>query len=239
MKCRAALLLSLWCLMPSLRAVNVSVMDFMSGRETVILRSTGELMPNGALVRLGYFSGFGTTWPEAALHGILGGDPAEALGFINDYFVPLGEGGPGLGTTSPGSYPAFRIRTINGSPMPGRLTGFVSNVTSVSAPPNEEVSGGVPAGSRLFMIVGDGPTPEMSTEFGIFSATTWLMPAVPMNSMVLNTVQVDTTEEVYRGMLSGGGNAFALHLTPVIPEPGVSALAVAAGALLARRRRLS
>ena len=61
MKCRAALLLSLWCLMPSLRAVTVSVADFMGVRETVIRGLGGEVMPNGALVRLGYFNGFGTT----------------------------------------------------------------------------------------------------------------------------------------------------------------------------------
>ena len=239
MKCRAALLLSLWCLMPSLRAVTVSVADFMGVRETVIRGVGGEIMPNGALVRLGYFNGYGTAWPEEAMHGILGGDPAVARGFINIYFVPLGEGGPGRGTTSPTSRPTFRLRTVNGSPMPGRLAGSVSNVIPVSGPPNGEVSDGVPAGSRLFMIVGNGPTPELSTEFGIFSATTWLMPTLTTGAMVLNTVQVDSTEEVYRGLLSGSGNAFSLHLTPVIPEPGAAALALAAGTLLAGRRRLS
>ena len=69
---------------------------------------------------------------------------------------------------------------------------------------------------------------------GIFSANQWTMPANSSVNLNINTVHVDTAQEVYRGILGQG----FLMLGGVIPEPGSAGfMLMALGGLTPRRRR--
>ena len=86
---------------------------------------------------------------------------------------------------------------------------------------------------QIFLIIYNARTPEESTEMGIFSTSQWTMPANSSVNLNINTVHVDTAQEVYRGSLG------SLVLAPLlIPEPrSAGVMLMALGGLTPRRRR--
>ena len=213
-------------------ASTITLRDFTGSgatfQQNVVMTSSGQLMPDGSgLVRIGYFLNFDPLDP--GFFARLACPPGPLLSYINSNFVPLGEGSPALGSVV-GLPLGFTTRTVNGISQPGRLFGTITGVTPTAAPPNTLEPGGVPAGSRLFLLIFDQATPGMSTAFGLYSATTWLMPSNPSFNFPLATPAVDTYPEVFLGNLG-------LTLSVCIPEPGTATLSLAAaGAWLSRRR---
>ncbi len=211
------------------RTADASVIiltDFTGSEGNVVVTSSGQLMPNGSgLVRIGYFLDFDPLRLDCSHVS-----PSGIFSYINSNFVPLGEGLPGLGT--PSTQPGFYTRTVGGIPQSGRLFGAITGVTPTAAPPNTlDPGNGVPAGSRFFLLIFDQATMGSSTQMGIFSATTWLMPSNPSVNATIATPAIDTYAEVFVGSLG------SLVLSPGCPEPGTATLTLAAaGALLARRR---
>lgn len=214
-------------------ASTITVRDFTGSgatfQQNVVMTSSGQLMPDGSgLVRIGYFLDFDSLKP--GFFANFACSPGPLLSYINSNFVPLAESLPGLGT--PSTQPGFYTRTVGGITQSGRLFGAITGVTPTTAPPNTLDPGGVPGGSRLFLLIFNQATPETSTDFGLYSATTWLMPSNPSFNIPLATPAVDTYPEVFLGNLG------PLALSVCIPEPGTATLSIAAaGMLLARRRR--
>ena len=184
-------------------------------------------------VRVGYFAGLNSLYSDMELRLMLNPFAPVVDDFISANFVDFGDGRPGLGT--PGTVPGFYNRTIGGIVQPGRLFGTITGLQPNGDAPNfPYLENGVPVGSQIFLLIYNAPTPETSTEMGIFSASQWTMPANSFVSIHINTVHVDTVQEVYRGIL---GQDF-LMLGGVIPEPGSAGfMLMALGGLTLRRRR--
>jgi hypothetical protein len=226
-------------------AANILISDF-SGSGAAFqerpVRSTGGMELNatlsasvivGAQVRMGYFAGFDGS-NDAVLTAALASEDPAILNQALNRFVPMGENfedNINLGTVTATGLPRITPRTINSVASQGRLAGQVANATVASGAPNSLTSAGVPAGTRIFLLVYNAPS-ATATELGIFSASTWTMPSDNLISPTLNTVAVDTEAEVYRGFL----NASELRLAP-IPEPSVAVLALFGFGLGVRRRR--
>jgi hypothetical protein len=101
--------------------------------------------------------------------------------------------------------------------------------------PNSPNAAGVPAGSRLFLLISSDTDPSYNGHefFGVFSADIWLMPDESGLNITLNTTDVNLVSEAFRGTAEVG----ALRLF-VIPEPvaGTWAPLVAFGIVMRRRR---
>jgi hypothetical protein len=221
-------------------ASTITVSDF-SGvgatfAENVVTLGDGTKLASGSgSVRLGFFptmtpSEVGTLFRSFTT-------PQQVANGIQTNFVPLGEGlDPDLGApggTGGASPPRFATRAINGvAGVTGRLAGSVINVTPVPGAWNPANITGVPAGTRLYMLIYDAAVALNSNQFGIFSADTWLMPSDTLVNPTLNTVDVGASE-VFLGSSAAG----SLRLS-VVPEPSASLMAVLASlGLVARRRR--
>ena len=211
---------------PAADGSTIILTDFTGSGENVVLTASFQPMISGSgLVRIGYFLDFVPLRLDCSQVS-----PSGIFSYINTNFVPLGEGLPGLGT--PSTQPGFYTRTVGGIPQSGRLFGAITGVAPTAAPPNTlDPGNGVPAGSRFFLLIFDQATMGSSTQMGIFSATTWLMPSNPSVNATIATPAIDTYAEVFVGSLG------SLVLSPGCPEPGTATLTfAAAGALLARRR---
>ena len=232
-----ATIVSTITLMGSALGSTVSVSDFSGSgatfAENLVLGTNLARLGNGlATIRLGYFSGGMDTNLANALSNP---DKAIVTAAIAGRFVPLGEGGPPtLGTSAPASAPRINQRTVAGSSQAGRLLGQVTLVTPTAGAANAIDAGGVPAGTRLYLMVYNDAVAASATELGIFSADTWLMPANNLSNLTMNSVDVNTDLEVFRG---ARGSLILAPLT-VIPEPSTGIMALLAGlGLIARRRR--
>ena len=222
----------------SSQAASVSISDFAGTTSNVIVSSFGnQQLTSSAVLQIMYFRNYVAANPaasDALIRAGLGSTQTrEALQtFISSNFIPLGTGGV-MGTPSPTNPPRIANRLVNGVDTPGRAQGQIATVTPTASPANTQDVGGVPAGTRLFLMVWD-TAPGSATELGVFSAdaAAWRMTASASGANILNTTNVDTPAEIYRG--SSG----SLVLAPIVPEPstGVMALLVAAG-LISRRRR--
>jgi hypothetical protein len=224
----------------SSQATTLTVADSSGALSTPLMSDGGSLLPNGgALIRIGYFRGFTTAGNNAVLMAELSsGLRPVVYNAIQRDFIPLGEGlDPDLGPV-PAATAAPRIsdRIINGTSQPGRLSGGVTGVTP-NTDPEASVAvpiTGVPAGTRIFILAYNTLTENAATEMGIYSATTWTMPASASAVLGLNTTGVDSAAETIRGRFS----PTALNLVAFIPEPSTGLMAVfAALGLMARRRR--
>jgi len=222
----------------SSRASSVLVSDF-SGTtlsNPVTFNSGASLTNAGILVRIGYFnvSAQSATW-LADLRSL---NDVSKINSALQSFVPLGENAaaPNLGDVpTAAAGPRIQARPINGTTQPGRLAGGIQNVNpTTSSGPNTLSANGVPAGSRIFLLVysDNNSTLNLGEEFGVFSADNWLMPSDPSLPLGLNTTDVDGAAEVYRGTFG------SLKLGPLVPEPTTGALALLVGlGMISRRRR--
>lgn len=217
------------------KATNISVIDFAGTVSNIVTSSTGVPMATGAgRIRIGYFntSAQSASWAN----DLRSTNPALTNSALTS-FVPLGESaGAPLGTgagTSTG--PRFAQRTVNSVVQQGRLAGQITSVSSTTGDPNSISASGVPAGTRIYMLVySDGADTilGLGEEFGVFSSDVWVMPADSGLNLQLNATAVDLTGEIFRG--SSG----SLRLAPFIPEPSGALLSLLAGlGLVARRRR--
>jgi len=220
----------------SSRASSVLVSDF-SGTtlsQPVTFADGSSLTNAGILVRIGYFntSSQSATW----LTDLRANDVAKINSALQS-FVPLGENAatPNLGDVpTAAAGPRIQARPINGVTQPGRLAGGIQNVSPTTAgQPNTINANGVPAGSRIFLLVYSdlNSTLNVGEQFGVFSADNWLMPSDPSLPLGLNTTDIDGAAEVFRGTFG------SLKLAP-IPEPTTGAMALLAGlGMISRRRR--
>jgi len=219
----------------SVRASNISVIDF-SGTtlSNPVTLNSGAAMPNGgAMVRLGYFNTAlqSGTW----LTDLRSNDVAKVNSALQS-FIPLGENAatPNLGDVPTTAGPRFAQRTINSVSSAGRLAGQITTVNPVAAAANTANPGGVPSGSRIYMLVysDNNSTLTASEEFGVFSSDIWLMPSDGQLNLQLNTTDIDGAAEVFRGTFG------SLKLAPFVPEPSTGLLGLLAGlGMIARRRR--
>jgi hypothetical protein len=219
----------------SVRATNISIIDFAGQVSNVVQTEAGALLPNGgALIRIGYFNAAaqGASW--------LLDLQSEDVGRINSAmgaFVPLGENAarPDLGSIpAANAAPRFTQRTINNVVEQGRLAGQIANITPVVGAPNSLNGGGVPAGSRIALVVYSDldSVLNLGEEFGVFSADIWLMPADGGLNLQLNSTNVDVAAEVFRGSIG------SLRLDRIVPEPSTFlTLSGLAGLMALRRRR--
>jgi hypothetical protein len=223
------------------QASNILVSDFSGVLERPVRSVDGFVLNTtlssgvivGAQVRMGYFSGFDGS-NDALLSAALASEDPAVLDAALGRFVPMGEnfgGNVNLGTVTATGLPRITPRTINSVASQGRLAGQVSNATVTSGAPNSITSSGVPSGTRIFLLVYNAPV-GTATQLGILSASSWTMPTDNLINPVLNTVDVDTVAEVYRGTLNGSELRLAL-----IPEPSVSLLALVGVGFGLRRRR--
>jgi len=216
----------------SVRAVNLFLLDFRGPFVSNVIQTSAGIPLFQSLVRVGYFAR--EFLSDELFRDLLSSSAPLVHDYIDQEFVPFGEAPSNLGTANPGNPPAIRPRPVMGVLEPARLGGNILSIPITSEPPDSLFLGsGVPAGSRLFILVYDAATPWMSTELGIFSAINWRMPNNPIQSMILSTVDVNTPDEVFRGQLG------SLHLAPLnLPEPAcaVYTLSLLAGGLIRRRR---
>jgi hypothetical protein len=197
---------------------------------------SGARMADGSgLIRIGYFntSAQSASWPTD-----LQSNNLEKVRSALQSFIPLGENAatPNLGNINADSPPRFTTRAIGGILQPGRLAGSITGVNPVIATPNSINAAGVPAGSRIFMLVYSDNDPGFLNHkyFGVFSADFWLMPDDPSLPLQLNTTDVDTPAEIFRGV---AGN-HTLQITPTNPpEPSTGMMLLACGFLAFLRRR--
>ncbi len=227
------------------QAVTISVADSSGALSQPLLSDGGAGLANGsALIRIGYFTGFVTnpvgveqTAAKATLVTALSsGVQATVYAAVNNNFVPLGEGldsdlGP---IPAAGSQARLAQRTISGVSQPGRLIGGVSGVNPNTDPEATRANPitGVPAGTRIFILAYNALDPNNATEMGIYSATSWLMPASAAATLQLNTTVVDTPGEILMGRNG------SLHLGAFVPEPSAGIMGLLAGlGLIVRRRR--
>jgi len=199
--------------------------------QTIKLSGAGNILPT-AWIRVGFFTNLAAVDFATQL-----ADPTPGiLNTIATNFIPLGEPSSAAGYGTPAG------NSIDAVPVPGAvdgsmtLGGAVNDATFVPGTANTVVAGGVPRGTRLFLLIYDSQ--QNPTELGIFSATNWLVPAsslVNTANLTLTGVDVNVdgaTDEVFRGNLAG-----ALILAP-IPEPSAGLLAMAASlGLMLRRKR--
>lgn len=221
----------------SAKASNISIIDFSGTTFNIITSSNGTPIATGAgRIRIGYFNtaAQSPTWST----DLRSEDPATVSNALAA-FVPLGENtvvphGTGSGTASG---PRFATRTISGTTYTGRLAGQITGVTPVPGVPNTFNAGGVPAGTRIYLLVySDGSDTVLNAgeELGVFGADTWLMPADGGLNLQLNSTNVDLPSEIARGDSAQG----QLRLGALVPEPSSSLMALLAGmGLIARRRR--
>jgi hypothetical protein len=189
------------------------VNDFAGSVSRPVTAPNGGSLPEGITrVRIGCFdtASQSSSWAS----DIKSGDPAKFRSALQS-FIPLGEdvASPALGSIVVNQGPRIASRAIQGVVFPGRLVGGITSVQPVAAPPNTRNPGGVPAGSRIFLLVSDGSSAVFEDgAVGIFSADVWLMPDDPSLPLLLNTTFVDSESEVFRG---SPGSA-SLSLIPAV-----------------------
>jgi hypothetical protein len=230
---------TLTCALPS-QATNISVIDFGGGTENAVTLAGGTALTNaGHTIRIGYFN-------TAAQTGTWASD-IKSLNLANitsalASFIPLGEnsvGQPVLGTgAGTATGPRVANRVVNAVQKPGRLIGQITDVNPVVAPANTVNAAGVPAGSRIFMLVysDNDSVLHNGEQFGVFSADNWLLDPDGTLSLSLNMTDANTAAEVFRGTLNAA--SLRTEMAAIAPEPSTGIMALFAGlGMLARRRR--
>jgi hypothetical protein len=225
-------------------ASNISVVDFAGTTLNPVVYSNNATIINttvssgvqtaGSLIRIGYFNSAlqTSTWAQD-----LRSTEITKVNEAMTSFIPLGESAGGV--TGSGSNaatgPRFTQRTINSTVYQGRLAGQITGVTSTTGAANSASSSGVPSGTRLYLIVYSDFNSVLAEgdQIGVFSADTWLMPSDNSLNLSLNTTEVNTAGEVFRGSI---GSLVLAAPFAAIPEPAFASLLVF-GTLLGFRRR--
>jgi hypothetical protein len=203
--------------------------------------SGGQPLVAGDLAMIGYFRTYTTEPTGAAAFRLAVGNPDRdgVLNYINQNFVPLGIPSAPIfdanGVAQAGFGTAGTVGiTMIGSPAVPTATGAVPNVTFTTNPSNSLSAGGLPRGTRMFLLVFDDPTVAGAAELGVFSAEDagWTLSPTAVN-LALATAQLNLPTEAFRGAIG------SLVLAPlvVIPEPATGLLGLLAFGLIARRRR--
>jgi len=225
------------------QASNISVVDFGSTSaggpiiSNAVTFNDGSALTNGGIkVRLGYFN---TSAQSGTWLADLQSTSVTRITSALQSFIPLGENAANanLGDIPTTTGPRVLQRSINGVSSAGRLAGGIANVNPATGAPNSVSPNGVPAGSRIFLLVYSDADATLSAspteQFGVFSADSWLMPSDGGLNPILNTIDVDTAGEVFRGTFG------SLKMNFVnVPEPTTGLLGLLAGlGMVARRRR--
>lgn len=221
------------------QAANVSLIPAPSKN---LVTSNLQAVPVGSYAVVGFFAGFlDTAADRLALSDATNG----IRSYVSQKFVPLGQpssplwADKGVASTNFGTAGTVGV-TLNGT-VPNQYisaSGSINNTALVFAAgtANALVVDGVTRGTRLFLLVYNSADPATATELGIYSATTWVVPAAGTTaSLPLASIDNATAAyEVYRGGLG------SLILAPIIPVPepatGLLTLIVGLG-LIGRRRR--
>lgn len=109
-------------------------------------------------------------------------------------------------------------------------------------------TGSIYEGKQLFYVVGNASTVSASTQMGVFTKSTWIIPVNPTGptpttyTTDINQVTNDASSILFGSFLANGGSygADAYKLAAVIPEPSSMSLLVMglASALAFRRKAL-
>ncbi len=141
----------------------------------------GQLLPHGCAVRVGSFN-----LPNATRDQILPdkGDYAQ----LKTVFKPLAEGliGSGGATQNAGGGTVLRA---NSFPAEGDIFGTVADISAAYMPPE----------TQLYVWVFNHANPDLATQWGLFTADTWLAPPA-LGNRTLDTTAVD----VLQGSTTGG-----------------------------------
>lgn len=197
------------------------------------LSSGSRLLTSGSGVVLGYIRGFSTA-TAAAVGTALADQNRSVLTYLAANFVPIAAEGSNVNYGTSAAATPWGLKDVGGVTT---ASGTIENSnwlsSSGSAPANSEQAGGLVRGTRIFLLAYNGSSLSNATELGIFSASTWTLPAsASLNTLSMTLTQVDQASEVYRGSIG------SLVLAPVVPESSTSALALLAGlGLMSRRRR--
>jgi hypothetical protein len=140
----------------------------------------GQLLPHGCAVRVGSFN-----LPNATRDQILPekGDYAQ----LKTVFKPLAEGLIGSGSAAQNAGGGTVLRA-NSFPAEGDIFGTVANINATYMPPE----------TQLYVWVFNHSNPDLATQWGLFTADTWLAPPA-LGNRTLGTNSV----EVLQGSTSG------------------------------------
>ena len=194
------------------------------------LSTLQPLSSSGGGVVLGFFKGYTT-----AMNAQLSKDGAELRSFLADNFVPLGAPGSNVnhGANSAANPVSLRAIAGGGTTAAGTIENSTWAASTGAAPANSLQEGALVRGTRIFLLAYEGQSLAAATELGIFSASTWTIPAAAaVNTASFTLTQVNDAAEVYRGSLG------SLVLAPIVPEPSTTLVTLLAGlGLISRRRR--
>ena len=148
--------------------------------------TSGELLPAGSTVRIGFFP---DPDGQATRDAIDSGDYTEVAAL----FLPVGEGiaGGEEGTGGP-----LQITDVA---FAGGYGGTVTGVRTAYLAP----------GTKLFLWVFNHDTPAQATEWGLFHDPSWLAPN-KLGSINLATIELDAATEAWRGSIDLGDGAMVL-----------------------------
>jgi hypothetical protein len=189
-----------------------------AGTQVSMLNSAGITLPAGSQVRLGFFLNY-----TAAL----------------DRFIPFGETASptGYGTASEATNDLKEVPVGSGN-IRANVTyagvNYIGNDNDVAAA-NTLTSGGVARGTKVFMFLYNAQSLDTSGagfEYGLYSASNWLIPATGTANAAIQLQHVDTNSEVFYGSLG------SLRTAVPVPEPTAVTFGLAVmGMALVRRRR--
>lgn len=177
-----------------------------------ILDASGNALPSGDVVRIGYFS-------DTSLLG-----SSNDFTYLNSIFTPIGEGLANAGTLTESGNTGQTMIINNFGGNSGAFLGSFSNVSGTYLAP----------GTQLYMWVFNASLASVSsaTQWGIFSASSWTFPSD------LGSVTVSPSTggvNVIRGGTSGSNFTIAS-----VPEPSTYALlglGTAFAGWMARRKK--
>ncbi len=214
---KSTLTYSILCLllmlaMPAQATVSITVN---SNGGSPYADSSGLILTNGSVVRVGYFDLTNPTVVTTLQN-------SNTYIDINALFRPLAEGIANAGTSTSGN--TLVINSVGGA---GAIFGSITGISSTYIPTNADLA---------VWVFNDANTAS-ATQWGIFSATTqagtnWDFPS-DLGSSTLSTFEINN---ILRGTDTGTQFRLASIVAPV-PEPGSLLLLLSATGLLIRRKR--
>ena len=202
-----------------------------SGTQVSMLNSAGIALPAGSQVRLGFFLNY-----TAALDSTLRSGNLTTLFTGDNRFIPFGEAASptGYGTASEATNDLKEISGIIRANVTYAGVNYIGNDNDVAAA-NTLTSGGVARGTKVFMFLYNAQSLDTSGagfEYGLYSASNWLIPATGTANAAIQLQHVDTNSEVFYGSLG------SLRTAVPVPEPTAVTFGLAVmGMALVRRRR--
>ena len=202
-----------------------------SGTQVSMLNSAGIALPAGSQVRLGFFLNY-----TAALDSTLRSGNLTTLFTGDNRFIPFGEAASptGYGTASEATNDLKEISGIIRANVTYAGVNYIGNDNDVAAA-NTLTSGGVARGTKVFMFLYNAQSLDTSGagfEYGLYSASNWLIPATGTANAAIQLQHVDTNSEVFYGSLG------SLRTAVPVPEPTAVTFGLAVrGMAWVRRRR--